>query len=55
MYLTENQLCGIFTGTGRDIAGKIAARLGIPLGPVEDDGLRRVLTAPGRARALLPF
>lgn len=45
VYLTENQLCGIFTGTGRDIAGKIAARLGIPLGPVEDDGLRRVLTA----------
>ena len=45
VYLTENQLCGIFTGTGREIAGKIAARLGIPLGTVEDDGLRRVLTA----------
>ena len=45
VYLTENQLCGIFTGTGRDIAGKIAAQLGIPLGTVEDDGARRFLNA----------
>ena len=42
VYLTRNELYGVYTGTGRQIAGKIAGELGIPLGAVEDDGLYRV-------------
>ena len=43
VYLTRNELYGVFSGTGRDIAAKIAGELGIPLGTVEDDGLRRTI------------
>lgn len=43
IYLTRNELYGVFSGTGKDIAGKIAGELGIPLGTVEDDGLRRTI------------
>ena len=43
LYLTRNELYGVFSGTGKDIAAKIAGELGIPLGTVEDDGLRRTI------------
>lgn len=38
IYLTRNELYGVFTGTGADIAGQAAAKLGIPLGDVDADG-----------------
>lgn len=37
VYLTRNELYGVFTGTGADIAGQVAAKLGIPLGAVDAD------------------
>ena len=40
VYLTRNELYGVYAGTGRQIAGKIAGELGVPLGAVEDDGVR---------------
>ena len=43
VYLTRNELYGVFSGTGKAIAAKIAGELGIPLGTVEDDGLRRTI------------
>ena len=43
LYLTRNELYGVFSGTGQDIAAKVAGELGIPLGTVEDDGLRRTI------------
>lgn len=50
IYLTRNELYGVFTGTGKAIAGKIAGELGIPLGTVEDDGLRRtIVTGAGQS------
>ena len=50
VYLTRNELYGVYTGTGRQIAGKIAGELGVPLGAVEDDGLyRTIVTGPGES------
>lgn len=50
IYLTRNELYGVYTGTGKTIAGKIAGELGIPLGTVEDDGLRRtIVTGAGQS------
>lgn len=50
IYLTRNELYGVYAGTGKTIAGKIAGELGIPLGTVEDDGLRRtIVTGAGQA------
>lgn len=50
VYLTRNELYGVFSGTGKDIAAKLAGELGIPLGTVEDDGLRRtILTGAGQS------
>ena len=43
LYLTRNELYGVYAGTGKAIAAKIAGELGIPLGTVEDDGLRRTI------------
>ena len=43
IYLTRNELYGVYSGTGKTIAAKIAGELGIPLGTVEDDGLRRTI------------
>ena len=43
IYLTRNELYGVYSGTGKTIAAKIAGALGIPLGTVEDDGLRRTI------------
>lgn len=37
VYLTRNELYGVFTGTGADIAGQAAAKLGLPLGAVDAD------------------
>lgn len=45
VYLTGNQVWGVYTGTGREIAGRLAGTLGIPLGTVEDDGVRRRIVA----------
>ena len=50
VYLTRNELYGVYAGTGRKIAGKIAGELGVPLGAVEDDGLyRTIVTGPGES------
>jgi len=50
LYLTRNELYGVFSGTGKDIAAKVAGELGIPLGTVEDDGLRRtIVTGAGQS------
>lgn len=50
VYLTRNELYGVYTGTGRAIAAKIAGELGIPLGTVEDDGVgRTIVTGAGRS------
>ena len=50
VYLTRNELYGVYAGTGRRIAGKIAGELGVPLGAVEDDGLyRTIVTGPGES------
>lgn len=50
VYLTRNELYGVYAGTGRLIAGKIAGELGVPLGAVEDDGLyRTIVTGPGES------
>ena len=50
IYLTRNELYGVYAGTGKSIAAKIAGELGIPLGTVEDDGLRRtIVTGAGQS------
>ena len=50
VYLTRNELYGVYAGTGKTIAAKIAGELGIPLGTVEDDGLRRtIVTGAGQS------
>lgn len=50
IYLTRNELYGVYAGTGKAIAGRIAKELGIPLGTVEDDGLRRtIVTGAGQS------
>lgn len=50
VYLTRNELYGVFQGTGAQIAAQAAERLGLPLGEVEDDGLwRRIVTRAGRS------
>ena len=50
LYLTRNELYGVYAGTGKTIAAKIAGELGIPLGTVEDDGLRRtIVTGAGQS------
>ena len=50
IYLTRNELYGVYAGTGKAIAGRIAGELGIPLGTVEDDGLRRtIVTGAGQS------
>lgn len=38
IYLTRNELYGVFSGTGADIARQVAEKLGIPLGDVDADG-----------------
>lgn len=38
VFLTRNELHGVFSGTGADICRQTAAKLGIPVGEVDDDG-----------------
>ena len=45
IYLKRNELSGVYAGTGRQTAARIAGELGIPLGSVCDDGVRRVIIA----------
>ncbi len=50
VYLTRNELYGVFQGAGAQIAAQVAGRLGLSLGAVEDDGLwRRIVTRAGRS------
>lgn len=50
IYLTRNELYGVYAGTGKTIAARIAGELGIPLGNLEDDGLRRtIVTGAGQS------
>lgn len=45
LYLTQNQLHGVFAGTGADIVSAVARQLGLPVGTVEAAGDYRCLTA----------
>lgn len=45
VYLTRNELYGVFAGSGADIAGQVAAKLGIPLGAVDADGRWRTIVS----------
>ena len=45
IYLTRNQLHGVFAGTGAQIAAQISGKLGIPLGKIQADGAYRVLVS----------
>lgn len=50
VYLTRNELYGVFQGTGAEIAAQVAGRLGLPLGAVEAGGpWRRIVTRAGRS------
>ena len=49
IYLTKNQISGFFTGTGEQIARKLAAKLGVPTGTIQSDSPWQALRAgPGR-------
>lgn len=54
VYLTRNELYGVYAGTGRRIAGKIAGELGIPLGPWRTTAFTAP-SSPGRGSPLSPF
>lgn len=48
VYLTRNELYGVFSGSGADIAAQVAARLGIALGTVDAPaGFQTIVTASG--------
>lgn len=46
IYLTRNELRGVFCGTPAQIAAQVAAELGIPLGTVEAEGGWTCVSAP---------
>ena len=43
VYLTRNELYGVFSGSGADICRKAAAKLGIPAGSIDADAARRTI------------
>lgn len=45
VYLTRNELHGLFLGSGAQIAAQAAGMLGIPLGKVEADGQYKVIVS----------
>lgn len=45
VYLTRNELHGLFLGSGAEIAAQTAGELGIPLGRVEADGQYKVIVS----------
>lgn len=45
VYLTRNELHGLFLGSGAEIAAQAAGKLGIPLGKVEADGQYKVIVS----------
>ncbi len=46
IYLTRNELYGVFSGSGADIAAQVAARLDIPLGRVDAPaGFQTIVTS----------
>lgn len=48
VYLTRNELYGVFSGSGADIAAQVAARLGIALGTVDaPSGFQTIVTSSG--------
>lgn len=48
IYLTRNELYGVFSGSGADIAAQVAARLDIPLGRVDAPaGFQTIVTSAG--------
>lgn len=48
IYLTRNELYGVFSGSGAHIAAQVAARLGIPLGTVNaPQGFQTIVTSAG--------
>lgn len=50
VYLTRNQLYGVFAGTGNDIVRQIAVRLGLSVGTVNADPLyKTIVTRAGQS------
>ncbi len=47
VFLSRNEVYGVFAGTGADICRQIASRLGFPVGELDADGGYQVLTVPG--------
>lgn len=45
VYLTRNELHGLFLGSGAEIAAQAAGKLGVPLGRVEADGQYKVIVS----------
>lgn len=45
VYLTRNELYGLFLGSGAQIAAQVAAKLGIPLGKIEADGQYKAIVS----------
>ena len=45
VFLSRNEVHGVFTGTGGDICRAVAAQLGIPCGTLEADGAYRCIPA----------
>lgn len=45
IYLTRNELHGLFAGTGAQIAAQAAEKLGIPLGKIEADGTYQTIVS----------
>lgn len=45
LYLTQNQLHGVFAGSGREIVAAVARQLGLTVGEVETENTYRCLTA----------
>ena len=51
IYLTRNELTGVFCGSPDAIVEQVAEELGIPVGKVETDGGWKCITAGSRMRA----
>lgn len=45
VYLARNELYGVFLGTGADIAGQVAAKLGIPVGTINAPAGRKTIVS----------
>lgn len=53
VYLSRNEVRGVFAGSGSDICRQIAQRLGVAVGTLDADSTYQVLTAPRGENAFL--